>query len=162
MTLELLVFIASVLFGVLLYWRESHSNKMYRFFNKLMYSKKLQMSPENKTGFLYQQKFVLRLVFITLFFLVFIVLLRLVIPIDLATISLFVSCIAGTLIGTYIAGLIKKTNATDTINPSHAKPLDEIQTQTPTETTLQTKEKTTDTAAEEKTARERLKEKGLL
>ena len=55
MTLELIVFIASLLFGAFLYWRESQSNRLYRFFNKLMYSKELQMKPEDKKGFVYQK-----------------------------------------------------------------------------------------------------------
>ena len=55
MTLELIVFIASILFGALIYWRESNGNGLYRFFNKIMYSKDLQMKSNDKTGFVYQQ-----------------------------------------------------------------------------------------------------------
>ena len=61
MTLELIVFIASILFGALIYWRESNGNALYRFFNKIMYSKDLQMKSDDKTGFVYQQKFIIRL-----------------------------------------------------------------------------------------------------
>ena len=46
MTLELIVFIASILFGAVIFWRESQGNKMYRFFNKLMNSKELQMDTQ--------------------------------------------------------------------------------------------------------------------
>ena len=45
-TAEIIVFIASILFGIVWYWRESKSNKVYRFFNKLMHSKELQMQPD--------------------------------------------------------------------------------------------------------------------
>ena len=110
MTLELIVFIAAILFGALLYWRESQGNKLYRFFNKLMYSKELQMKPEDKKGFFYQQTFLLRLVYITFLFLVGILITRFLIPIDLATISLFASMIAGSVLGTYLAGFIFKSS----------------------------------------------------
>lgn len=160
MTLELLVFIASVLFGVLLYWRESHSNGLYRFFNKLMYSKKLQMKPEDKTGFVYQQSFILRLVFITLLFLILIVLVRFLIPIDLATISLFVSSIVGTMIGTYVAGSIKKYQTAQTTLEIKEEKVEELPDPSVMNTPIEPKEKTPE--AEEKSARERLKEKGLL
>ena len=110
MTIELIVFVAAILFGALLYWRESNGNKFYRFFNKLMYSKELQMKPEDKTGFFFQQKFLLRLVFVTALFLVAIVVTRFLIPIDLATVSLFASMIVGTLLGTYLAAFIFKSS----------------------------------------------------
>ncbi len=160
MTLELLVFIASVLFGVLLYWRESHSNGLYRFFNKLMYSKKLQMKPEDKTGFVYQQSFILRLVFITLLFLILIVLVRFLIPIDLATISLFVSSIVGTLIGTYVAGFIKKYQTARATVEIKEENVEELPDPSGINTPMEPKEETPE--GEEKSARERLKEKGLL
>ena len=110
MTLELIVFIASILFGALLYWRESNGNGLYRFFNKLMYSKDLQMKSDDKTGFLYQQKFIVRLVFIGFLFLIGIVVTRFLIPIDLATLSIFASMIVGTLAGTYLANFIFKSS----------------------------------------------------
>lgn len=106
MTLELIAFIASILFGVLWYWRESKGNKIYRFLNKLLNSKKLQMQPNDRTGFVYKQSFLLRFVFISLFFLVIILLVKFLIPIDYATISMFASSIVGTLVGTYLAGLV--------------------------------------------------------
>ena len=111
MTLELIVFIASILFGAVIFWRESQGNKMYRFFNKLMNSKELQMDITDKKGFVYQQSFLLRLVFIAALFLVAIVITKFIIPIDLATISLFTSMIFGTFLGTYLANFIFKSSA---------------------------------------------------
>ena len=67
------------------------------------------MSPHDPTGFLYQQKFLMRLVFIGMIFLVGILITRLLIPIDIATISVFTSSIVGTLLGTYIGGFILKS-----------------------------------------------------
>jgi len=109
MTLELIAFITSIIFGVLWYWRESKGNKIYRFLNRLMNAKKLQMKPTDRTGFVFEQSFLLRFVFISLFFLVVILLVKFLIPIDYATISMFASSIVGTLIGTYLAGLIFKS-----------------------------------------------------
>jgi len=109
MTIELITFIGAILFGVLLYWRESNGNALYRFVNKLAYSKDLQMKPEDKKGFIYQQSLLLRVVYITALFLIGIVITRFLIPIDLATISLFASMIVGTLAGTYIAAFVFKS-----------------------------------------------------
>mgnify|MGYP000044157433 CR=1 FL=1 len=111
MTVEIIIFIASILFGVVLYWRESQGNKMYRFFNKLMNTKELQMKLTDKKGFIYQQSFLLRLVFVTSFFLIVILISQFLIPFNYATISLFASMIFGTLGGTYLAGLIFKSSA---------------------------------------------------
>lgn len=171
MTLELIVFIASILFGALIYWRESHGNGLYRFFNKLMYSKELQMKPTDKTGFVYQQKFIIRLVFIGFLFLIGIVITRFLIPIDLATISIFASMIVGTLAGTYLANFIFKSSEVideksdsiedlvqDTIDKGKDF-IEELKTKDAEEVVENTKESP---KVEEKSARERLKDKGLL
>lgn len=171
MTLELIVFIASILFGALLYWRESNGNKLYRFFNKLMYSKELQMKPTDKTGFVYQQKLIIRLVFIGFLFLIGIVIMRFLIPIDLATISIFASMIVGTLAGTYLANLIFKSSEVieersdsieDMVHDTIEKGKDfieDLKTKEAEEVIEETKETP---KAEEKSARDRLKDKGLL
>ena len=171
MTLELIVFIASILFGALIYWRESHGNGLYRFFNKLMYSKELQMKPNDKTGFVYQQKFIIRLVFIGFLFLIGIVITRFLIPIDLATISIFASMIVGTLAGTYLANFIFKSSEVideksdsiedlvqDTIDKGKDF-IEDLKTKDAEEVVENTKETP---KVEEKSARERLKDKGLL
>ncbi|QMU65895.1 MAG: hypothetical protein GKR88_17520 [Flavobacteriaceae bacterium] len=160
MTLEFIAFIASVLFGILIYWRESNGNGLYRFLNKLIHSKKLQMKPEDKTGFVYQQKFILRLVFITFLFLIIILALRFLIPVSYGTVSMFVSGIVGTLIGTYIAGIVLKSSKI--IDEKAADLKDMIH-----DTFDDTKADVTNTSEtpeekEEKSARERLKDKGLL
>ncbi|MCK7590526.1 hypothetical protein M0G43_08080 [Subsaxibacter sp. CAU 1640] len=172
MTLELIVFISSILFGVLLYWRESTGNGLYRFFNKLMYSKKLQMSPNDPTGFLYQQKFILRLVFITAIVLVGIVIARFLIPIDIATISVFASVIVGTLVGTYIGGFVLKSEKViDAQSESLEEKFDhaieqgkdfiqDITTRQPK--VIEEAEKEIEKDPNQKSARERLKDKGLM
>lgn len=110
MSLEIIAFIASILFGIVLYWRESKSNKVYRFFNKIFYSKELQMPPNSKKGFLYQQSFLMRLVYVAVLFLAGILIARFLIPIDLMTISLFASSMFGTLLGTYLANFVFKSS----------------------------------------------------
>jgi len=173
MTLELIIFIGSVLFGALIYWRESHGNGLYRFFNKLMYSKELQMKPDDKTGFVYQQKFIIRLVFIGFLFLVGIVITRFLIPIDLATISIFASMIVGTLVGTYLANFIFKSSEVidkksdsleDMVHDTIEKGKDFIEDiKTKDTDVVEASETIKDTPkTEEKSARERLKDKGLL
>lgn len=174
MTLELIVFIGSILFGILLYWRESTGNGLYRFFNKMMYSKELQMSPNDPTGFLYQQKFILRLVFVTLIFLVGILIARFLIPIDIATISVFASSIVGTLLGTYVGGVVLKSEKVideqsdsleEKIDSAIEQGRDFIQDITTKEPTVveEAKKEIEDTTEEpKKSARERLKDKGLM
>lgn len=167
MTLELIVFIAAILFGALIYWRESHGNKLYRFFNKIMYSKELQMKPTDKTGFVYQQKLLIRIVSIGFLFIIGIVITRFLIPID---ISIFASMIVGTLIGTYLANFIFKSSEVieeksdsieDMVSDTIEKGKDFIED-------LKTKEaEVVEEIKEapktnEKSARERLKDKGLL
>ncbi|WP_055437344.1 hypothetical protein [Lacinutrix algicola] len=110
MTFEIIIFIASILFGIVLYWRESKSNKVYSFFNKLFYSEELQMKPGSKKGFLYQQSFLMRLVYIGVLFLLGIVIIRFIIPIDVYTIQLFIASISGTLVGTYLANFVFKSS----------------------------------------------------
>ena len=170
MTLEFIAFIASILLGILLYWRESRSNKVYRFFNKLMNSKELQMKPDDRTGFIYQQKFLLRLVFITGLFLLAILVVRFLIPIDYGTISMFASAIAGTLIGTYIDGLVLKTSKIidektgvfgEIVNETYEKGkefVDDLAGEKKKEEPSEEKAP----KEEQKSARERLKDKGLL
>ena len=109
MTLEIIFFVAAILFGIVLYWRESKGNKVYRFFNKLMNSKELQMKDTEVKGFIYQQSFLPRLVFISALFLIGILVIRFIIPVNVATVSIFTSMIVGTLLGTYVAGFVFKS-----------------------------------------------------
>jgi hypothetical protein len=173
MTLEFIVFIAAVLFGIVLYWRESQGNGVYRFFNKMMNSKELQMRSANKKGFVFQQSLLLRIVFITGFFLLLILIIRFLIPIDLATISMFASMIVGTLIGTYVANFIFKSNEVidensdsldDIVQNTIEKGKDFIEDLKSNETNeIEAVRKVEEQPkAQEKSARERLKDKGLL
>ena len=173
MTLELIIFIASILFGAIIYWRESQGNGVYRFFNKMMNSKELQMKASDTKGFVYQQSFLLRLVFIVALFLIGILVTRILIPIDLATISLFVSMIFGTIVGTYLAGFIfKSSEIIDEQSDSFEDKfqdviekgkdfIDDIQAKEPV-AIENAQEEIEEPKAESKSARERLKDKGYL
>jgi Na+/H+ antiporter NhaC len=103
MTLEIIVFIAAILFGIVWYWRESKSNKLYRLANKITHAKDLKMKPDNQKGFIHQQPFLLRLVWVTLLFALGAGIVTFVTPINVFFIQYFASAIVGTLIGTYIA-----------------------------------------------------------
>ncbi|WP_282148310.1 hypothetical protein [Algibacter lectus] len=171
MTLELIIFIAAVLFGIFIYWRESRNNGLYRFFNKVINSKALQMKPEDKTGFVYKQLFLLRLVFVGFLFLIGIVIVRFLIPIDVATISIFASMIVGTIIGTYLANFIFKSSEVieeqtdsleDIMQDTIEKGKDFIEDLTSKDDLEIETVKREQPKVEEKSARERLKDKGLL
>ena len=176
MTIELIVFIAAILFGIVWFWRESKSNGLYRFFNKLLNAKPLQMSPDDPTGFVYQQKLILRLVFITSLFLIGILITRFLIPIDIATISAFASMIIGTLLGTYVGGFILKSEKvidakSDSLEGKFhqviEKSKDVLDDLTGKKDDIEVISKDIETPSEaskpqEKSARERLKDKGLM
>jgi len=174
MTLELIAFVAAILFGILLYWRESNSNRVYRFFNKIINSRNLQMKANDRTGFVYQQKFLLRLVFITSLFLVILLVIRFLIPINYATISMFASAIVGTLGGTYLANFVfksgelideKSDSIEDIVHDTIEKGKDfieEIKGNDDVDKELKAAPKKEIPKVEEKSARERLKDKGLL
>lgn len=170
MTLEIIIFVASILFGALLYWRESHGNKLYRFVNKLMYSKELQMKPSDKKGFVYQQNFIVRLVSIGFLFIIGIIITQFLLPIGFTAISIFASMIVGTLIGTYLANFIFKSSEVidkksdsieDMVHDTIEKGkdfIDDLKTKE-AEVIEEVKE---EPKAEKKSARERLKDKGLM
>lgn len=174
MTFEIIIFIASILFGIVLYWRESKSNRVYSFFNKLFYAKDLQMKADSKKGFLYQQSFLMRLVYIGVLFLLSIIIIRFVIPIDMYTIQLFVASISGTLIGTYLANFVFKSSEViddggdsilDAVKDTVEKGKDFIKDLEAKDTTLNDEdisEKQSKKAPEKKSARERLKDKGYM
>jgi polyhydroxyalkanoate synthesis regulator phasin len=135
------------------------------------------MKPEDKTGFLFQQSFLLRLVFISFLYLIGIVVTRFLIPIDLATISIFASMIVGTLVGTYLANMIFKSgevidekgdSITDLVKDTIDKGKDLIEDvkSSKEESTKEVEESINDSAEDviedTRSARERLKDKGLM
>jgi hypothetical protein len=177
MTLEIIVFIAAILFGIVLYMRESKSNKIYRFFNHLMHSKELQMSEESKKGFVHKQNFLMRLVWVSLFFVITATIVTFVTPINGFYLQYFASAIVGTIIGTYIASFFFVASEivnTDNIEKkfeeavSKGKEFVEDLTDSGEEnSTKVSEEKRTpstndDNAPAKKSARDRLKDKGMI
>jgi len=106
MTLEIIVFVLAILFGIIIYWSESKSNRLYRRINHLTHNEELQMKADNRKGFFHQQPFIWRLVYITLLFLLVGIVVSFTTPINAFFVQYFVSAIVGTLIGTYLASII--------------------------------------------------------
>jgi Na+/H+ antiporter NhaC len=180
MGLELIIFIAALLFGIFLYWRESNGNGVYRFVNKMVNSKELQMAPDSKKGFIYQQALLPRLIFVVTLVLVAALIVEFLTPISVFGsyngISAFASFAAGTLLGTYLANIVLKSSKVieeqsesledkfenvvekgkdfiEDLKTKDAKVVEEAKKEIKTEPTSK---------ADEKSARDRLKDKGLM
>jgi len=180
MGLELIIFIVAVLFGIFLYWRESNGNAVYRFVNKIVNSKALQMSPKSKKGFIYQQAFLPRLIFVVTLVLVSALIVEFLTPISVFGsyngISAFSSFAAGTLLGTYLANFVLKSSKVieeqsvslegkfDNVVEKSKDFIEDLKTrdakvveEAKEEIKVEPKPKTDD-----KSARDRLKDKGLM
>jgi hypothetical protein len=178
MGLELVIFIASILFGIFLYWRESNGNGVYRFLNKIVNSKELQMSPDNPKGFVYKQAFIPRLIFIVTSVLLIGLILQFLTPIEVFTnyfvLSGFASFATGTLIGTYLANFVLKSTKvieeqSETLEDKFdsvvekGKDLIEDFKNRDSKVVQEAKEEIkTEPDPDKKSARERLKDKGLM
>lgn len=177
MGLDLVIFIASILLGIFIYWRESQSNKIYRFFNKIFNSKALQMKSKDKKGFVYKQAFLPRLVYVVAFFLLVGVVIQFLSPFQIFTsyngISAFSSIIVGTLIGTYVANFVLKSGKIieeksdslgDIVQDTIEKGKDIIEDIKTTEPEDKVEQEITEETPKkkEKSARDRLKDKGYL
>ncbi|WP_040278495.1 hypothetical protein [Psychroserpens damuponensis] len=180
MGIEIIIFIAAVLFGIFLYWRESNGNGMYRFVNKIVNSKELQMAPDSKKGFIYQQSLIPRILFIVTVVLIAALIVEFLTPISIFSsyvgISAFASFAVGTLIGTYVANFVLKSGQVieeqsesleDKFENAVEKGKDfieDLKTKEPKvveEAKKEIKTEPTETI-KEKSARDRLKDKGLM
>jgi hypothetical protein len=176
MVLEIIIFTLSILLGIVLYWRESKNNAVYRFINKLTHNDELQMKPENRKGFIHLQPFLMRLVYVSLLFIVGIIILQFATPIQ-AFVQHFVSAIVGTLVGTYIASAFlfartstKKENFEKAFDKGKEMVQDFTEDVKETfeskeESDPETKETPTEASKEEapkKSARDRFKDKGMI
>ncbi|GGW62934.1 hypothetical protein GCM10008085_13450 [Winogradskyella epiphytica] len=132
------------------------------------------MDPNSTKGFLYEQSFLMRLVYIGFLFLIGIVVVRFIIPIDLATVSLFASSIFGTLLGTYLAAFVFKTSEVveeqsdsigDLVEDAVEKGkgfIEDLKTREPKVVEEAKKEIEKEPEVKKPSARERLKDKGLM
>ncbi|MFD2823727.1 hypothetical protein ACFS5M_08605 [Lacinutrix iliipiscaria] len=181
MGLEIIIFIAAILFGIFIYWRESNGNGLYRFINKIVNSKELQMKPNNKKGFVFGQAFLPRLVYVTGFLLLVAMVLQFLTPFKIFAsyngVSAFASVIAGTLIGTYVANFViksgdvieeKSDSIEDVFHDTIEKGKDFIEDiknkgeQAIESTSDKVSDAKEEVKEEAKSARERLKDKGLM
>lgn len=169
MTLEIIVFILAILFGIIWYWRESKSNELYRFANRITHSKNLQMKPGNRKGFIHEQPFVLRLVWITLLFVIAAGIVTFVTPINVFFIQYFASAIVGTLIGTYLASALifaqkstSKENLEKVIDKGKEFVEDLKEGDIDEKTELKLEEAPEPEVAPKQSARDRLKDKGMI
>lgn len=178
MGIELVIFIAAILFGIFLYWRESNSNSVYRFLNKIVNSKELQMSADNPKGFVYKQDFLPRLIFIVTLVLFAALIVEFLTPLSVFSsyngISAFASFAVGALIGTYIANFVIKTSEVvekksdsigDMVGDAVEKGKDfieDLKTNEPEGIEEIEKEIKTEPKSEKTSARDRLKDKGLM
>lgn len=180
MGLELVIFIAAILFGIFLYWRESNGNGLYRTLNKIVNSKELQMSADNPKGFVYKQGLLPRIIFVVSLVLIAALIVEFLTPLAVFSsyngISAFASFAVGTLIGTYLASFVikstevieeKSDSITDIVGDAVEKGKDFIEDlkskDSKEEVVEEIKTETKDTKeADQKSARERLKDKGLM
>ncbi|PTL99529.1 MAG: hypothetical protein DA407_16705 [Bacteroidetes bacterium] len=178
MGIELVIFIAAILFGIFLYWRESNSNSVYRFLNKIVNSKELQMNADNPKGFVYRQALLPRIIFIVSLVLVAALIVEFLTPLAVFSsyngISAFASFAVGTLIGTYLANFVIKTTEVveeksdsigDMVDDAVEKGKDFIQdlkTKEPKAVEDVKTEIKTEPEVEKTSARDRLKDKGLM
>ncbi|WP_299274957.1 hypothetical protein [uncultured Psychroserpens sp.] len=177
---DIIIFIVAVLFGIFIYWRESNGNGAYRSINKIVNSKELQMNADNPKGFVYKQAFIPRLIFVVTAVLVAALVVEFLTPISVFAsyygISAFASFAAGTLLGTYLANLVIKSGKVieaqsesledkfenvvekgkefiEDLKPKDNKVVEDTKEEIKTEP---------EPKANEKSARDRLKDKGLM
>lgn len=178
MGLEIIIFFGAILFGIFIYWTESKSNAVYRFFNKVFNSKELQMKPGNPKGFIYKQAILPRVLFVAFTFLIAALIIQFLTPIAIFStyygISAFASAIFGTLIGTYVANFVLKSGEVieqqsdsieDVVKDGLNKGkefLEDFKNKDAKVVEAAKKEIKETPKAPEKSARERLKDKGLM
>ena len=168
-TFEILLFILATLFGIFIYWRESKNNTLYRTVNKITHAKEQQMKVTDKKGFIFEQAFLMRLIYIVLLVIATYLVSLVVLPFNAGNIQYFFTCIVGILAGTYFASAIvfankKVEDGQDVIEESIEKGKEFLKDFTkenikPTETL---KEKESKPEVPKKSGRDRLKDKGLM
>ena len=143
-----------------------------------MHAKDLQMKADNKKGFVHEQSFLMRLVWVTVLFVLAAVIVTFVTPINGFYVQYFASAIVGTLIGTYIASMffvaseeLTKENIMKKAEEAYQKGKDfvedlkgeeepeEASKETPSD---ETTEPEVDESETKKSARDRLKDKGMI
>jgi hypothetical protein len=160
-TFDIIIFIASIVFGISIYWLEAKNNWLYRAINKVINLKDLQMKPTSRKGFFVQQEFIPRLIYVNIVFIIA-VFVFLLLPFGLR-IEYYVSGVLGTMIGIYIANFVVdvKDKSEDIIDDIKTKGKEAAASFSTEEKTTQ-EETSTEPEMPKKSGRERLKDKGLL
>ncbi|EDP97646.1 hypothetical protein U8527_04835 [Kordia algicida OT-1] len=172
-TFEIIIFISSLVFGISIYWLEAKSNGLYRSINKITNSKELQMKPTNRKGFIVQQEFIPRFIYVNIFFIIVSLIIYFLLPIFTLSVAYYVTALVGTMIGIYIANFIidvkdKSEEIIDKVVDKSKDIIDDIKTKGQEAAASFSEEETTqeetsnESEAPKKSARERLKDKGLL
>ena len=172
-TQEIIIFILAILLGILLYWRESKNNYLFRLVNKITHSKEQQIKKTSRKGFLFMQPFLIRLIYMTVFILIVYLISEFLTPFRILNIKFFATIIVGTMLGTYFASLIvfandKMEDGQDVIEETLEKGKSMLKDLTETKEKEAAKvEKPKDEIKKEiketkKSARERLKDKGYM
>lgn len=176
MTLEIIIFVLATLFGIVVAYRESKNNTLYRFFNTLFHSKELQMKADNPKGFVYGQHFLMRVVWIVVGYIVVAAVFAFFTPLNIVHVSHFASAVVGTLIGTYLTTMffatsegLSKENVMKQAKEVYEKGKDIVEDLTDhkedvTKETVPEKETPKKESEPEvkKSARDRLKDKGMI
>lgn len=180
MGLDIIIFIVSILFGIFLYWRESNGNGVYRFVNKIVNSKELQMASDSKKGFIYLQAFLPRFIFVVTVVLIAALIVEFLTPISIfgsyLGVSAFASFAAGTVLGTYLANFVLKSGQViekqsesledkfDNVVEKSKDFIEDLKTKDATVTKEAKQEIETEPKpkVDDKSARDRLKDKGLM
>ncbi|WP_299367230.1 hypothetical protein [Winogradskyella sp.] len=178
--IDIIIFVSAILVGIFIYWRESNGNGAYRFINKIMNSKELQMSDDNPKGFIYKQPFIPRLLFVVISLLIIGLILQFLTPIKVFTnfygLSGLATFATGTIIGTYLASFVIKSSKVieeksdslgDLVTDAVEKGKDLIEDLKPdtdkiVEEPKEDMQPETEPEVEKKSARDRLKDKGLM
>jgi len=178
MGIDIIVFIVAILFGIFFYWRESNSNKVYRLLNKIVNSKELQMSPDNPKGFVYKQAFIPRVIFVVTSVLIAGLIIQFLTPIEVFTnylmLSAFATFATGTLIGTYLANFVLKSTKVieeqsetledkfDSVVEKGKDLIEDFKNKDKDDIEVEIENIEPEVDPNKKSARERLKDKGLM
>lgn len=173
--LELIIFISSIVFGISIYWIEAKNNKLYRMFDKLVNSKELQIPAHSKKGFVVRRGFIPRLIFVNVLLILALIVILVLPLIQNAGLQYhYVSALFGMMIGIYIANFIinvkdRSEDIFDKVVDKSKDIIDDIKTKGQEaaasfsdEENNTEEEASTEPEASKKSARERLKDKGLL
>lgn len=178
MFLSTTTFIGALILGVLIYWRESRSNNVFRAYNAFINKKETRMEATDRKGFFYKRDLIYRVLNALLLAAVIGILVYYTPLLNHHILEISLAAFVGLIAGSYLAaalpmvkkavdhplealqdvGEVGKEIISDLSNTASSK----IKSQTKTETPIP-KEPTEEPTPEKKeTARERMKRKGYL